>query len=38
MSRSSVRALLSAALFSAALMAANVVQVLASGNNGPFPR
>jgi hypothetical protein len=38
MSRSSLRSLVSAALFSAVLLASTVGQVLASGNNGPFPR
>jgi hypothetical protein len=38
MSRSSLRVLFSAVLFSAAMLASTVGQVLASGNNGPFPR
>lgn len=38
MSRSSLRTLLSAALSSAVLLAGTVAQVMASGNNGPFPR
>jgi hypothetical protein len=38
MSRSSLRTLFTAALFSAALLASTVGHVLASGNNGPFPR
>lgn len=35
---SSIRLIVSASLMSAAMLALSAMQVLASGNNGPFPK